>query len=81
VKIHGIGNIKKLSLNAEVKLLTNNIIIIIIIIIKVQRIKSKQLDHWQYQYLDIVLEPENKETTNHSWTASPKSRCRSLVCP
>jgi len=32
------------------------IIIIIIIIIKVQRIKSKQLDHWQYQYIDIVLE-------------------------
>jgi len=25
--------------------------------------------------------PESKETTNHSWTASPKSRCRSLVCP
>ena len=23
--------------------------------------------------------PENKETTNLSWTASPKSRCRSLV--
>ena len=51
------------------------------------------MDHWQYQYLDIVMEsligtkkncktkPENKETTNHSWTASPKSRCRSLVCP
>ena len=25
--------------------------------------------------------PENEETTNHSWTASPKSRCRSLVFP
>ena len=25
--------------------------------------------------------PENKETTNPSWTASPKSRCRLLVCP
>ena len=23
---------------------------------------------------------ENEETTNHSWTASPKGRCRSLVC-
>jgi len=58
----------------------------------VQRIKFKQLDHWQYQYLDIILElllaprrtaktrPENEESTNHSWTASPKGRCRSLVC-
>jgi hypothetical protein len=58
----------------------------------VQRIKFKQLDHWQYQYLDTVLElltgtkkncktrPENEETTNHSWTASSKGRCRSLVC-
>jgi len=25
--------------------------------------------------------PENEATTNHSWTASPKDRCRSLVCP
>jgi len=24
--------------------------------------------------------PENKEITNHSWTASSKGRCRSLVC-
>jgi len=24
--------------------------------------------------------PENKETTNHSWTALPKSRYISLVC-
>ena len=24
---------------------------------------------------------ENKETTNHSWTASPKSRFRSLIWP
>jgi hypothetical protein len=24
--------------------------------------------------------PENEETTNHSLTASPKGRCRSLVC-
>jgi hypothetical protein len=24
--------------------------------------------------------PENEETTNHSWTASPKGRCRSFVC-
>jgi hypothetical protein len=24
--------------------------------------------------------PENEETTNHSWTASTKGRCRSLVC-
>jgi len=57
-----------------------------------QRIKFKQLDHWQYQYLDTILELltgtrrnaktrlENKETTNHSWTASPKGRCRSFVC-
>ena len=49
-----------------------------------ERIKFKQLDHWQYQYLDTVLElltgtkkncktrPEDKETTNNSWTASPK---------
>jgi hypothetical protein len=26
------------------------------------------------------VRPENEETTNHSWTASPKGRCRSLVC-
>jgi len=24
--------------------------------------------------------PENEETSNHSWTASPKGRYRSLVC-
>jgi hypothetical protein len=24
--------------------------------------------------------PENEKTTNHSWTASPKGKCRSLVC-
>jgi len=26
------------------------------------------------------IRPENEETTNHSWTASSKDRCRSLVC-
>jgi len=57
----------------------------------VQRIKFRQLDHWQHQYLDTIFElvtdtkkncktrPENKETTNHLWTASHESKCRSLV--
>jgi hypothetical protein len=49
-----------------------------------QRIQFKQLDHW---HLDTVLAPstaktrqENEETANHPQTASPKGRCRSLVC-
>jgi len=45
------------------------IIIIIIIIIKLAPRRTAK------------TRPENKETSNHSWTASPKSRCRSLVCP
>jgi hypothetical protein len=56
-----------------------------------QRIKLKQLVHWQYQYLDTVLKfftgtkknyknwIGNKETTNHTWTASPKGRFRPLL--
>jgi len=57
----------------------------------VQRIKFKQLDHWQYQYLDTLSElytgakmncksrQENEETTNHPRTASPKGRRRLFV--
>jgi len=57
-----------------------------------KRIKFKQLDHWQYQYFDTVLEfltgtrkkcqsgQENEETANHPWTALPKGKHRSLVC-
>jgi len=50
------------------------------------------LDHWQYQYLDTVLEllvprrtvitgNKNKKTDNHPWKASPKGRHRSQACP
>ena len=28
----------------------------------------------------VKTRPENEETNNHSWTTSPKGRCRSLVC-
>jgi len=48
-----------------IELITNDQQIIIIIII----------------IITAKTRPENKETTNHSWTASPKRGCRSLVCP
>jgi len=52
--------------------------------------KFKQLDRWQYQYLDTVLElltgtkntrSENKEINNHSWTASPNADVGRLYVP
>jgi hypothetical protein len=57
-----------------------------------QRIKYQQLDHWQYQYLDTVLEllvprrtvktgNKNKKTDNHPWKTSTKGRHRSPACP
>ena len=54
--------------------------------------KIQQLVHWQYWHFYTVLElltgakktaktrQENEKTANHPWTASPKDRCRSLVC-
>ena len=50
------------------------------------------MDHWQYQYLEIVLEllvprrtvktgNKNKKTDNHPWKASFKGRHRSPACP
>jgi hypothetical protein len=50
------------------------------------------LDHWQYQYLDTVLEllvprrtvrtgNKNKKTDNHPWKAPLKGRHTSPACP
>jgi len=50
------------------------------------------LDHWQYQYLNTVLEllvlrrtvktgNKNTKTDNHLWKTSPRGRYRSPACP
>ena len=68
----GLWNIRYSGYNNKIKRDSATTTTAIIIIITIRRRRRRRT---------AKTRPENKETTNDSWTASSKSGCKSLVCP